>query len=148
MRHKHRSNGRRIRAQCSPVDVGRLRASPQLLYELPCRGVEDSNEGPLRKHGAHKHQPLGQNTVQNPRPTRLRLLSPTQWLSACPGDLARCSTAPPRGRGCQRGASRCWPGPRSARGPSGCRGRPAESCCCWDTARRDLARTKAERGRL
>lgn len=64
-RHKHRRNSGRIAAQRSPVDVGRLGASPQFLYELACRGVEDSNEGPLWKHGAHKRQPLGQNIERN-----------------------------------------------------------------------------------
>lgn len=61
----HCESGNSIRAQCSPVDVGRLRASPQFLYELPSRGVEDSDEGPLWRHGAHKHQPLGQNTERD-----------------------------------------------------------------------------------
>lgn len=39
-----------IVAQCSPVNVSRLRASSQLLYELTRRCVENSNESPLWRH--------------------------------------------------------------------------------------------------
>lgn len=51
-RWPHCESGNGVRAQCSPVDVGRLRAPPQFLYELPRRGVEDSDEGPLWKNTA------------------------------------------------------------------------------------------------
>lgn len=85
------------------------------------------------------------NTDQFPSSiARPFLLSPTQSLSVFPGDLVRCSTALPHGQECQLEVSLCWLGPRSARGLSGSRGKRAESCCYWDTARRDLERTKAQ----
>lgn len=49
-------NGNSVTARYSPVNVGRLRASSQLLYELTCGRVENSNKGPLRTQSAQANQ--------------------------------------------------------------------------------------------
>lgn len=152
----------RIVAQCSPVNVRGLRASSQLLYELTCRCVENSNESPLWKHKVdyrqHETTETNNTTTEEDvfRRTKLffvkllqpwqDLLSLMQQLSSSPADLKRCSTAPPHGRGCQLGASLCWPGLQSAHDPSESQGTPAESCCCWDTAHTDLRRARENVG--
>lgn len=151
-------HGNSITTQCLPVNVSCLRASSQLLYELTCRRVENSNKSPLWKHNMDTNQQQQKQTTQqlknkcsdsqyyfffvNSLQPWHGLLSLMQQLSACPADLEQCSTAPPHEQGYQLGASRCWPGPLSARGLSESRGTPAGSCCCWGTAHKDLKRTE------
>lgn len=78
-RWPHCVSGNGARAQCSPVDVGRLRAPPQFLYELPRRGVEDSDEGPLWKN-TRRPQTSAAGTKQGARQERrLRLQTRTLW---------------------------------------------------------------------
>lgn len=150
-------DGNSVTTQNSPVNVRRLRASSQLLYELTSRCVKNSNKSPLWTHSVQANQWQKQNKKHSNRSDFQHesihflqpchgLLSLTQSLSACPADLARCSTALPRGQGYPLGASLCWPGPLSAHGPSESQGMPAGSCCCWDTAHKDLTRTKEKVG--
>lgn len=62
-----------------PVNVGSLRTPSQLLYQLTCRRVKNSNESPLWKY-KWKTEQL-QNTSRDDRFRHPKLLSRSVWLT-------------------------------------------------------------------
>lgn len=93
-----------------PVNVGSLRTPSQLLYELTCRRVKNSNESPLWKQ-KWKTEQL-QNTSRDDRfrsycQDQYGSLSLMLWLFVCPAGSEKCNTVIPHEQRCRLGVFLC-----------------------------------------